>query len=210
MDFSSLEQSDLDPLVDGVEECRFYINAAEGQIVFIRASTGLRSSGADRDNEPAKGRDQMGNLDIKLKVERAGLSCPLADPAATQASEVASASSSRSRDGPGLGQDFDAWSGRPANAMVEQESTGGKFRLVLRRQVGTAVGRRNGARAQLRREGSTKWTDGCRCRQAQEARHHRLQRRAREDLGDLDWPRPPARWRLSDRLSSLSGSPDIR
>ena len=36
MDILKLEQSDLDPLVDGVEGvAAFYINAGEGQIVFI-------------------------------------------------------------------------------------------------------------------------------------------------------------------------------
>jgi peroxiredoxin family protein len=36
MDILKLEQSDLDPLVDGVEGVTaFYINAGEGQIVFI-------------------------------------------------------------------------------------------------------------------------------------------------------------------------------
>jgi peroxiredoxin family protein len=36
MDILKLEQSDLDPLVDGVEGvAAFYINAGEGQIIFI-------------------------------------------------------------------------------------------------------------------------------------------------------------------------------
>jgi peroxiredoxin family protein len=36
MDLLGLEQSDLDPLVDGVEGITaFYINAGEGQVVFI-------------------------------------------------------------------------------------------------------------------------------------------------------------------------------
>jgi len=36
MDIFKLKQSDLDPLVDGVEGvAAFYINAGEGQIIFI-------------------------------------------------------------------------------------------------------------------------------------------------------------------------------
>ena len=36
MDILKLKQSDLDPMVDGVEGvAAFYINAGEGQIVFI-------------------------------------------------------------------------------------------------------------------------------------------------------------------------------
>ena len=36
MDLLQLEQSDLDPLVDGVEGVTaFYVNAGDGQIVFI-------------------------------------------------------------------------------------------------------------------------------------------------------------------------------
>ena len=36
MDLLNLEESDLDPLVDGVEGVTaFYLNAGEGQIVFI-------------------------------------------------------------------------------------------------------------------------------------------------------------------------------
>jgi peroxiredoxin family protein len=36
MDLLGIEQSDLDPLVDGVEGVTaFYLNAGEGQVVFI-------------------------------------------------------------------------------------------------------------------------------------------------------------------------------
>jgi tRNA 2-thiouridine synthesizing protein A len=78
----------------------------------------------------------MGNLDIKLKVDASGLSCPLPILRATQG--IKSVASGELIEvvatDPGSVKDFDAWSRSTGNAMVEQESTGGKFRFVLRRK----------------------------------------------------------------------------
>ncbi len=78
----------------------------------------------------------MGNLDIKLKVDASGLSCPLPILKATQG--IKSVASGELIEvvatDPGSVKDFDAWSRSTGNAMVEQESTGGKFRFVLRRK----------------------------------------------------------------------------
>jgi TusA-related sulfurtransferase len=78
----------------------------------------------------------VGNLDIKLKVDASGLSCPLPILKATQG--IKSVASGELIEvvatDPGSVKDFDAWSRSTGNAMVEQESTGGKFRFVLRRK----------------------------------------------------------------------------
>ena len=78
----------------------------------------------------------MGNLDIKLKVDASGRSCPLPILLATQG--IKSVASGELIEvvatDPSSVKDFDAWSRSTGNAMVEQESTGGKFRFVLRRK----------------------------------------------------------------------------
>jgi tRNA 2-thiouridine synthesizing protein A len=78
----------------------------------------------------------MGNLDIKLKVDASGLSCPLPILKATQG--IKSVASGELIEvvatDPGSVKDFDAWSRSTGNALVEQDSAGGKFRFVLRRK----------------------------------------------------------------------------
>jgi tRNA 2-thiouridine synthesizing protein A len=78
----------------------------------------------------------MGNLDIKLKVDASGLSCPLPILRATQG--IKSVASGELIEvvatDPGSVKDFDAWSRSTGNALVEQDSAAGKFRFVLRRK----------------------------------------------------------------------------
>ena len=78
----------------------------------------------------------MGNLDIKLKVDASGLSCPLPILKATQG--IKSVASGELIEvvatDPGSVKDFDAWSRSTGNALVEQDSAAGKFRFVLRRK----------------------------------------------------------------------------
>jgi tRNA 2-thiouridine synthesizing protein A len=76
----------------------------------------------------------VGNLDIKLKVDASGLSCPLPILKATQG--IKSVQSGELIEviatDPGSVKDFDAWAKSTGNAMVEQSADGGKFRFVLR------------------------------------------------------------------------------
>ncbi len=78
----------------------------------------------------------MSNLKIKVKVDASGLSCPLPILKATQA--IKSVDSGELVEivatDPGSVKDFDAWSKSTGNALVEQDSEGGKFRFVLRRK----------------------------------------------------------------------------
>lgn len=78
----------------------------------------------------------MGSLDIKLKVDASGLSCPLPILKATQG--IKSVASGELIEvvatDPGSVKDFDAWSKATGNALVEQDSANGKFRFVLRRK----------------------------------------------------------------------------
>ena len=78
----------------------------------------------------------MGNLDIKLKVDASGLSCPLPILRATQG--IKSVASGELIEvvatDPGSVKDFDAWSRSTGNVLVEQDSAAGKFRFVLRRK----------------------------------------------------------------------------
>ena len=76
----------------------------------------------------------MSNLDIKLKVDASGLSCPLPILKATQGIksvgpgeliEVVATD-------PGSVKDFAAWAGSTGHTLVEQDSADGKFRFVLR------------------------------------------------------------------------------
>ncbi len=78
----------------------------------------------------------MANLDIKLKVDASGLSCPLPILRATQG--IRSVASGELIEvvatDPGSVKDFAAWSASTGNALVEQDSADGKFRFVLRRK----------------------------------------------------------------------------
>ena len=78
----------------------------------------------------------MANLDIKLKVDASGLSCPLPILKATQG--IKSIESGQLMEivatDPGSVKDFDAWSKATGNALIEQDAVDGKFRFVLRRK----------------------------------------------------------------------------
>jgi tRNA 2-thiouridine synthesizing protein A len=75
----------------------------------------------------------VGNLDIKLQVDASGLSCPLPILKAAQGIESGQLMEVVATD-QGSVKDFDAWSKATGNALVEQDSEGGKFRFVLRRK----------------------------------------------------------------------------
>jgi len=76
------------------------------------------------------------SLDIKKRVDASGLSCPLPILRATQAiKEVGSGDLVEIvATDPGSVKDFDAWARSTGNALVEQDSEGGKFRFVIRRK----------------------------------------------------------------------------
>jgi tRNA 2-thiouridine synthesizing protein A len=76
----------------------------------------------------------MSALDIKLKVDASGLSCPLPILKAAQAMKTIAAGELLEliATDPGSVKDFDAWSKSTGNALVEQDSANGKFRFVLR------------------------------------------------------------------------------
>jgi tRNA 2-thiouridine synthesizing protein A len=76
----------------------------------------------------------VGNLDIKLKVDASGLSCPLPILRATQGIKTIAPGELMEivATDPGSVKDMDAWSKATGHTMVEQDATGGKFRFVLR------------------------------------------------------------------------------
>ena len=78
----------------------------------------------------------MSNLDIKLKVDASGLSCPLPILKATQGIKTVASGELIEvvATDPGSVKDFAAWSASTGNALVEQDSANGKFRFVLRRK----------------------------------------------------------------------------
>lgn len=127
MDILKLRPSDLDPLVDGVEGvAAFYINAGDGQISSSRRLGGRSAQGA-------RSKD-LGNLEIKLRVDASGLSCPLPILKASQGIKSIAAGELLEviATDPGSVKDFAAWAGSTGNALVEQDVTDGKFRFVLR------------------------------------------------------------------------------
>ena len=81
-----------------------------------------------------KGTDQVGNLDIKLRVDASGLSCPLPILKATQAIRTVASGELIEvvATDPGSVKDFAAWAGSTGNALVESDSENGKYRFVLR------------------------------------------------------------------------------
>jgi tRNA 2-thiouridine synthesizing protein A len=78
----------------------------------------------------------MANLDIKLKVDASGLSCPLPILKATQGIKTLQSGELMEivATDPGSVKDMVAWSTSTGNALVEQDQANGKFRFVLRRK----------------------------------------------------------------------------
>jgi tRNA 2-thiouridine synthesizing protein A len=76
----------------------------------------------------------VGNLDIKVKVDASGLSCPLPILKATQAMKTVATGELVEivATDPGSVKDFAAWSTSTGNALVESDSANGKYRFVLR------------------------------------------------------------------------------
>jgi len=78
----------------------------------------------------------MSNLDIKVKVDASGLSCPM--PILKAAQAIKGVQSGELVEivatDPGSVKDFDAWARSTGNALIEQDAAGGKFRFVLRHQ----------------------------------------------------------------------------
>ncbi len=73
-------------------------------------------------------------MDIKLKVDATGLSCPLPIVRTAQAMKTVAAGDRVEvlATDPGSVKDFDAWAKSTGHALVEQGSADGKFRFVLR------------------------------------------------------------------------------
>jgi len=73
-------------------------------------------------------------MDIKLKVDATGLSCPLPIVRTTQAMKTVGAGDLVEvvATDPGSVKDFEAWSKSTGNSIVEQGVVDGKFRFVLR------------------------------------------------------------------------------
>jgi tRNA 2-thiouridine synthesizing protein A len=76
----------------------------------------------------------MGNLDIKLKVDASGLSCPMPILKASQAIKTVASGELIEviATDPGSVKDFAAWAGSTGNALVESDSADGKYRFVFR------------------------------------------------------------------------------
>jgi len=76
----------------------------------------------------------MSNLDIKVKVDASGLSCPM--PILKAAQAIKSVQTGELVEivatDPGSVKDFDAWARSTGNSLVEQDASAGKFRFVLR------------------------------------------------------------------------------
>ena len=73
-------------------------------------------------------------MDIKLRVDASGLSCPLPIVRTAQAMKTVAPGELVEviATDPGSVKDFDAWSKSTGHALVEQGSADGKFRFVLR------------------------------------------------------------------------------
>ena len=76
----------------------------------------------------------MGTLDIKVRVDASGLSCPMPILRATQAMKTVAPGELIEviATDAGAVKDFAAWSTSTGNTMVESDSANGKFRFVLR------------------------------------------------------------------------------
>jgi tRNA 2-thiouridine synthesizing protein A len=75
-------------------------------------------------------------LDIKVKVDASGLSCPL--PIVRTAQAIKDMASGELFEviatDPGSVKDFEAWAKGTGNVLVEQSASDGKYRFVLRRK----------------------------------------------------------------------------
>ena len=76
----------------------------------------------------------MSDLEIKVKVDASGLSCPMPILKAAQAMKSVQPGELVEivATDPGSVKDFDAWARSTGNSLVEQDSSAGKFRFVLR------------------------------------------------------------------------------
>jgi len=73
-------------------------------------------------------------MDIKLKVDASGLSCPLPILKAAQGMKTIQTGELMEivATDPGSVKDMAAWATSTGNALVEQDAANGKFRFVLR------------------------------------------------------------------------------
>ncbi len=76
----------------------------------------------------------MSNLDIKLKVDASGLSCPMPIVKAAQGIKTIAPGELMEvlATDAGSVKDFASWAASTGNALVESDSDNGKFRFVLR------------------------------------------------------------------------------
>jgi tRNA 2-thiouridine synthesizing protein A len=76
----------------------------------------------------------VANLDIKVRVDASGMSCPLPILKASQGMKSVAAGELVEviATDPGSVKDFAAWAASTGNALVEQDAANGKFRFVLR------------------------------------------------------------------------------
>jgi tRNA 2-thiouridine synthesizing protein A len=73
-------------------------------------------------------------MDIKVKVDASGLSCPLPILRATQGMKTIASGELMEivATDPGSVKDMSAWASSTGHTLVEQDSANGKFRFVLR------------------------------------------------------------------------------
>jgi TusA-related sulfurtransferase len=73
-------------------------------------------------------------MEVKVKVDASGLSCPLPILKATQAIKTVGAGEliEITATDPGSVKDFAAWAAATGHAIVESDSANGKFRYVVR------------------------------------------------------------------------------
>jgi tRNA 2-thiouridine synthesizing protein A len=76
----------------------------------------------------------VSNLDIKLKVDASGLSCPLPILKASQGIKTVGSGDLMEiiATDPGSVKDMEAWAKSTGHTLVEHSAEGGKFRFVLR------------------------------------------------------------------------------
>jgi tRNA 2-thiouridine synthesizing protein A len=76
----------------------------------------------------------VGDIDIKLRVDASGLSCPLPILKAAQGMKTIASGALMEvvATDPGSVKDFAAWAASTGNALVESDSANGKYRFVLR------------------------------------------------------------------------------
>ena len=76
----------------------------------------------------------MGDLDIKLRVDASGLSCPM--PIVKAAQGIKTIASGELMEviatDAGSVKDFAAWSASTGNTLIESDSANGRYRFVLR------------------------------------------------------------------------------